>query len=164
MSWISISHLHSFRESLAHHPKSGYVDFYIINTRGYHIHTPCWHLKGESKKRMENILASKWEIWVLIFLHIDFLGPTVHTLFWKDFLFRSRFYEVPSQGRIVYHRKAQAGESVGHYDQRHSLVGFLMLLPLLVFPFYFSLYNESRGWQKKRKVFGPCWQILHGLS
>lgn len=127
MSWISISHLHSFRKSLAHHPKSGYVDFYMISTKGYHIHTPCWHLKGGKSKKKKD---GKYFGFKMENLGIDFFAYRLFGTYSPDcFSFGKIFFFVlglqfPSQGKIVYHRKnTSGGEKVGHYDQRGYLVG-----------------------------------------
>lgn len=126
----------------AHHPKSGYVDFYIISTKGYHTHTPCWHLKGEKSKKKDG----KYFGFKMGNLGIDFFvayrlfgDPTAQAVFsfffWKDFLFRFRF-TIPFAGK---HRlpsqSTKAGERLGITTNRILSCWFLNAAAFCFFSF-----------------------------
>jgi hypothetical protein len=82
----------------------------------------------------------------------------------ERFSFSFSVYEVPSQGRIVYHRKAQAGEKKCWGLRPTGLLPcwFLNAAALACFPFFhFSLYNEFSGVAKEKK---SLWAVLANFT
>lgn len=89
---------------------------------------------------MGNILALKWEIWVLIFLHIDYLGPTVQTVFlFERFSFSFSVYNSLRRERLFTKSQSTSGGEVGHRDQRGLPCWFLNAAALCFFSFLFFI-------------------------
>lgn len=141
--------------------------FYIISTKGYYTHTPCWHLKGgKSKKKDGKYFGFKMgNLGIDFLLHIDFLGTLQSRLFffffffWQDFLFRSRLMipfagnnRLPSQSTKAEGR-GWASRPTGYY----YLVGPKCCCPCFFFLFILHCTMNLGGGKRKEK---SLWAVL----